>query len=48
MIAFRYTVMRLMIFAGFFALAAAATWGLPERRGEPLAESLEDTVDTGR
>jgi putative MFS transporter len=24
------------VFAGFFALAAAATWGLPERRGEPI------------
>ncbi len=26
------------IFAVFFALAAAATWGLPERRGKPLVD----------
>jgi MFS transporter, putative metabolite:H+ symporter len=24
------------VFAGFFLMAAVATWGLPERRGEPL------------
>ncbi|HLN79308.1 MAG TPA: MFS transporter [Nocardioidaceae bacterium] len=29
------------VFAGFFVLAAAATWGLPERRGEALEEELE-------
>jgi putative MFS transporter len=28
------------VFAGFFLLAAAATWGLPERTGEPLEEQL--------
>ncbi len=28
------------VFAGFFLLAAAATWGLPERTGEPLEELL--------
>jgi putative MFS transporter len=28
------------VFAGFFVLAAAATWGLPERTGEPLEEQL--------
>jgi putative MFS transporter len=28
------------VFAAFFALAAAATWGLPERRGEALDEEL--------
>lgn len=28
------------VFAGFFALAAAVTWGLPERRGEFLDEGL--------
>ena len=28
------------VFAGFFLLAASATWGLPERRGESLQESL--------
>ena len=27
-----------VVFAGFFGLAAAATWGLPERRGEGLVE----------
>jgi putative MFS transporter len=25
-----------VVFAGFFCMAALATWGLPERRGEPL------------
>ena len=29
------------VFAGFFAVAAAATWGLPERRGESLDEALD-------
>jgi putative MFS transporter len=28
------------VFAGFFALGAAATWGLPERRGAALEEPL--------
>jgi len=28
------------VFAGFFGLAAAATWGLPERRGERLTDVL--------
>jgi putative MFS transporter len=28
------------VFAGFFLLAAVATWGLPERRGEALEEEL--------
>ena len=26
------------VFAGFFALGAAAVWGLPERRGRPLVD----------
>jgi putative MFS transporter len=25
------------VFAAFFLLAAAFTWGLPERRGKPLS-----------
>ena len=29
-----------LVFAGFFLLAAAFTWGLPERRGEPLEDGL--------
>lgn len=29
------------VFAGFFGLAAAATWGVPERRGQRLTEVLE-------
>lgn len=33
-------VLLFAVFAGFFALAAAATWGLPERRGEALEEDL--------
>jgi putative MFS transporter len=33
-------VLLFAVFAGFFMLAAAATWGLPERRGEPLEETL--------
>ncbi|HET9873555.1 MAG TPA: MFS transporter [Propionibacteriaceae bacterium] len=28
------------VFAAFFFLAAASTWGLPERRGEPLDEPV--------
>jgi hypothetical protein len=28
------------VFAGFFGLAAAATWGVPERRGERLTDVL--------
>jgi MFS transporter, putative metabolite:H+ symporter len=28
------------VFAGFFVMAALATWGLPERRGEALEEDL--------
>jgi MFS transporter, putative metabolite:H+ symporter len=28
------------VFAGFFVLAAVATWGLPERRGEALEADL--------
>jgi putative MFS transporter len=28
------------VFAGFFLLAALATWGLPERRGEALEADL--------
>ena len=31
-------VLLFVVFAGFFGLAAAATWGLPERRGEALVE----------
>ena len=30
------------VFAGFFGLAALATWGLPERRGAALDERLDD------
>lgn len=29
-----------VVFAAFFLLAAAFTWGLPERRGEPLEAGL--------
>jgi putative MFS transporter len=29
-----------VVFSGFFLLAAAFTWGLPERRGEPLEAGL--------
>ena len=32
------------VFAAFFTVAAAATWGLPERRGETLDETLADAV----
>jgi putative MFS transporter len=32
------------VFAGFFALAALATWGLPERRGEALDAGPEPPV----
>lgn len=32
------------VFAGFFTVAAAATWGLPERRGEVLEEDLAAPV----
>jgi MFS transporter, putative metabolite:H+ symporter len=32
------------VFAAFFMLAAAATWGLPERRGEALEEAGETIV----
>ena len=35
------------VFAGFFVLAALATWGLPERRGEALEADLV-SVDGGR
>lgn len=28
------------VFAGFFGVAAAATWGLPERRGAPLESEI--------
>jgi putative MFS transporter len=31
------------VFAGFFVLAAVATWGLPERRGESLEAALPAT-----
>jgi MFS transporter, putative metabolite:H+ symporter len=34
------------VFAAFFALAAVATWGLPERRGEVLDESSSPPVPT--
>jgi MFS transporter, putative metabolite:H+ symporter len=30
------------VFAGCFAVAAAATWGLPERRGQALVERLDE------
>jgi putative MFS transporter len=33
-------VLLFAVFAGFFLLAAGATWGLPERAGEPLEERL--------
>jgi putative MFS transporter len=33
-------VLLFAVFAGFFFIAAAATWGLPERTGEPLEELL--------
>lgn len=33
-------VLLFAVFGGFFVLAAAATWGLPERAGEPLEERL--------
>jgi len=33
------------VFAGCFTLAAGATWGLPERRGETLDESLVEVVN---
>jgi putative MFS transporter len=33
-------VLLFAVFAGFFLLAAVATWGLPERRGEALEEEL--------
>ena len=37
------------VFAGFFVLAAAATWGLPERRGETLeAEQARARTAPGR
>lgn len=32
------------VFAAFFAVAAAATWGLPERRGEVLEEATTATA----
>lgn len=34
------TTLLFAVFAGFFALAAVATWGLPERRGEPIDAGL--------
>ena len=34
------------VFAAFFVLAAASTWGLPERRGRELDEDLTDDVAT--
>jgi putative MFS transporter len=36
------------VFAAFFGLAAAATWGLPERRGETLEERLVPALDDPR
>ena len=36
------------VFAGLFALAAAATWGLPERRGEALEEQPAPALDGAR
>lgn len=33
-------VLLFAVFGGFFLIAAAATWGLPERAGEPLEERL--------
>jgi putative MFS transporter len=33
------------VFAGFFGLAAAATWGVPERRGERLVDDLRTDPD---
>ena len=35
-------VLLFTVFAGCFALAAVATWGLPERRGLTLDERLDD------
>lgn len=32
------------VFATFFAVAAAASWALPERRGEALTETLDEVV----
>ena len=34
------------VFAGFFGLAAAATWGVPERRGERLTDVLGPPSDS--
>ena len=34
------------VFAGFFGLAAAATWGVPERRGERLTDLLRPRQNT--
>ena len=31
------------VFAAFFVLAAVATWGLPERRGEALESAVPAT-----
>ncbi len=36
------------VFAGFFAVAATATWGLPERRGERLEEHPTAALDGAR
>ena len=33
------------VFAGFFGLAAAATWAVPERRGERLTDVLRTADD---
>ena len=36
------------VFAGFFTIAAAATWGLPERTGEALDAAPVGTLDDAR
>src|SRR5215211_5974036 len=36
------------VFAAFFVMAALASWGLPERRGESLEDVERDSVAAGR
>ena len=40
-------VLLFAVFAAFFAVAAVATWGMPERRGETLDEDLGDVEEAG-